>query len=75
MGCLMNVQSGCKDCKERKSNCHSSCERYAKYKEELNRINDAKRNEYLKLFAGKRASIERMQKSRCTNGICHKYIV
>lgn len=28
---------GCKDCKERHLHCHSHCERYKEYKEELER--------------------------------------
>lgn len=35
----MKPQSPCLDCKNRKATCHTNCEDYAQYKDELDRYN------------------------------------
>ena len=46
------VLSPCKDCKERQQHCHSKCEKYKAYKEqlELNRI-QVKKDSEMYLFS------------------------
>lgn len=36
----------CLNCKDRHENCHSTCEKYLKFKKELEEINEAKRKHY-----------------------------
>lgn len=38
----MVLVSGCKDCKDRKTGCHSVCEKYKKFRSELDKINEEK---------------------------------
>lgn len=41
--CNVNVKSGCYGCTDRTIGCHSSCEKYLKYREEIQKYNEAKR--------------------------------
>lgn len=34
------ITSPCKDCRERKPNCHASCEKYEQYKLDIQQIRD-----------------------------------
>ena len=36
----------CKGCEDRTIKCHSVCERYKAYREEIDRINSARRSNY-----------------------------
>lgn len=40
------MMSPCKDCKNRKLYCHSSCEQYKEFKAELERINNNRKLHY-----------------------------
>lgn len=42
------IDSGCKGCTERTLGCHSRCEKYAKYKAQVDMINKYRRNEKLR---------------------------
>lgn len=41
----MSYQSGCRGCEKRRVGCHSGCETYAKFRERVDRINEARRKD------------------------------
>ena len=47
-----SIKCPCKDCEEREVACHSTCEKYKKYKEKLAKLPKDKREDvYLSYFA------------------------
>ena len=55
------MKSSCMNCTDRVLGCHSHCERYARYKEEVNRINKASKNDRM-VYGVLCKSIERATK-------------
>lgn len=54
-------RNGCKGCEERHPNCHSDCERYKAFKEQIQKGKDAER--LVKLVDGVHAvAVERVKK-------------
>lgn len=41
------VSAPCKDCKDREVGCHSKCNRYLKFKEELKVIKEKEREDFM----------------------------
>lgn len=42
---ISNQKNSCKGCQKRKLNCHSTCETYAQYREEIERIKKIEKDE------------------------------
>ena len=40
--------NGCKDCTDRQIGCHSNCERYKAFREQLDKINEQKKADQMK---------------------------
>lgn len=55
-------KSPCKECEERKSGCHSTCEKYKEYRESIDHIKNEKKKE---------AEINNYVKTRVKKGARH----
>lgn len=72
IGNNINMNSPCRECKDRVLHCHSTCERYKEYKDKItdakNKIKSIEKQNKLANNYSKTA-VSRMKKYRCSNGI------
>ena len=71
------TDSGCKGCAERHEGCHSGCERYKKFRKELDEKNERKRLEnqakYSLIEQASKRKEERRRKDKRCNGRAGMY--
>lgn len=58
------MTSPCKDCADRNTFCHSSCDKYNAYREKKDRDNEKRRRENDLMYALDHAEIERAKKMK-----------